>query len=146
MLERIYPAAISILLVVLTICTEFNLGDLVNYKEIMSSAISLGSIAVGFLAAAITLLPSLSNNELVKNLKRMGAYEKLLKYIITSIFGLFGISFLSLFALFIDSSFKYNQYFYYLWIFVLSFSLLSTFRVIRLFLKFLIVTQKNDMN
>jgi hypothetical protein len=70
----------------------------------MSSAISLGSIAVGFLAAAITLMHSMSNNDLVKNLKSMGTYKKLLKYIISAIFGLFTIYLLSIIALFISTA------------------------------------------
>ena len=57
----------------------------------MSSSISLGSIAVGFLAAAITLMPSLSNNELVKNLKRLGA-PNLFKFLTSSLFESDGIN------------------------------------------------------
>lgn len=112
----------------------------------MSSAISLGSIAVGFLAAAITLMPSMSNNELVKNLKRMGSYKKLLKYIITAIFGLFAVSLLSIIALFINVKpvSVYDTIFYHIWIFTFVFSILATYRVIRNFLRFLVFTQDDE--
>jgi hypothetical protein len=146
MLERYYPVIISLALTFFVCYIDFNLGKVANYKEIMSSAISLGSIAVGFLAAAITLMPSLSNNELVKNLKAMGAYKKLLEYIISAIFGLFTVSLLSIIALFLSSSTasKFNMIFYHFWIFVASFAILSTYRVIRNFLKFLVLTQSDD--
>ncbi|MCY8110075.1 hypothetical protein MOF19_16470 [Bacillus spizizenii] len=146
MLERTYPLILSIVLVVASIWFDFSLLDLKNYKDIMSSSISLGSIAVGFLAAAITLMPSLSNNELVKNLKRLGAYQKLLRYIIIAIIGLFGISFLSISGLFINSDactlvkFVFGNF----WIFVFVFAILSIVRVIHLFLKFLVLTQNDS--
>lgn len=146
MLEKLFPFVLSCVATMLLYICNFNLGNLVNYKEIMSSAISMGSIAVGFLAAAITLMPSMSNNELVKNLKRMGAYKKLLKYIITAIFALFGISLFSILGLFINTEHKsiVNIVFYNIWIFLFVFSLLATYRVIRVFLKFLVVTQNDD--
>ncbi|MBT2700253.1 hypothetical protein J7E79_23080 [Bacillus sp. ISL-40] len=146
MLEKIYPQLLSILVTVYLYFTEFKLGALQNYKDIMSASISLGSIAVGFLAAAITLMPSMDNNELVRNLRRMGAYKKLLKYIITAIFSLFSTCFLSLIALFTDSKTNsiFNVIFNNAWILVFIFSLLATFRVIQTFLKFLVLSQQDD--
>jgi len=145
MLERTYPLILSALAVITSVWFKFSLLDLKNYKDIMSSSISLGSIAVGFLAAAITLMPSLSNNELVKNLKRLGAYQKLLRYIIVAIIGLFAISILSISGLFINNEAHVllKDIFGNIWIFVFVFAILSIVRVIHLFLKFLVVTQ-ND--
>ncbi|WP_280150133.1 hypothetical protein P5485_012980 [Bacillus pumilus] len=145
MLEKAYPLIGGFLGVVLAFISKFKLLELESYKEIMSSSISLGSIAVGFLAAAITLLPSLSNNELVKNLKRLGAYQKLLLYIIKAIIGLFIISILSIVGLFITniSIGIVRDLFGYTWIFIFIVAILSIIRVIHLFLKFLVLTQNN---
>jgi hypothetical protein len=146
MLEKIYPQLLSILVTVYLYLVKFNLSKLPNYKDIMSASISLGSIAVGFLAAAITLMPSMENNELVRNLRRMGAYKKLLKYIITAIFSLFSTCLLSLIALFTDAKANniVNVIFNNIWTLVFVFSLLATFRVIQTFLKFLVLTQQDD--
>jgi hypothetical protein len=146
MLEKTYPFMLGILATAVLYFIKFNLSSLTNYNDIMSSAISLGSIAVGFLAAAITLMPSMENNELVRNLKRMGAYKKLLNYIITAIFSLFGVSLLSLIGLFINTKSKTTgiTIFNNIWIFVFVFSLFATFRVIQTFLKFLVLTQEDD--
>lgn len=145
MLEKTYPLIGGFLGVILAFISKFNLLEIESYKEIMSSSISLGSIAVGFLAAAITLLPSLSNNELVKNLKRLGAYQKLLLYIIKAIIGLFIISILSIVGLFITniSIGIVRDLFGYTWIFIFIVAILSIIRVIHLFLKFLVLTQNN---
>ncbi|MBS4748187.1 MULTISPECIES: hypothetical protein [Bacillus] len=145
MLEKAYPLIGGFLGVILAFISKFNLLEIESYKEIMSSSISLGSIAVGFLAAAITLLPSLSNNELVKNLKRLGAYQKLLLYIIKAIIGLFIISILSIVGLFITniSIGIVRDLFGYTWIFIFIVAILSIIRVIHLFLKFLVLTQNN---
>ncbi|MBX7001906.1 hypothetical protein EX219_09945 [Bacillus aerophilus] len=145
MLEKAYPLIGGFLGVLLAFISKFKLLEIESYKEIMSSSISLGSIAVGFLAAAITLLPSLSNNELVKNLKRLGAYQKLLLYIIKAIIGLFIISILSIVGLFITniSIGIVRDLFGYIWIFIFIVAILSIIRVIHLFLKFLVLTQNN---
>lgn len=145
MLEKAYPLIGGFLGVILAFISKFNLLEIESYKEIMSSSISLGSIAVGFLAAAITLLPSLSNNELVKNLKRLGAYQKLLLYIIKAIIGLFIISILSIVGLFITniSIGIVRDLFGFTWIFIFIVAILSIIRVIHLFLKFLVLTQNN---
>ena len=146
MFERIYPMVLSVVVTAMALFWDISLKDFLNYKEIMSSAISLGSIAVGFLAAAITLMPSLSNNELVKNLKSMGAYKKLLKYIISAIISLFCLSLISLLGLFINNNYEHFlvTYFQYLWVFILVLSIMTTIRVISLFLKFLIYTQDGE--
>lgn len=137
---------LSVVVTAMALFWDISLKDFLNYKEIMSSAISLGSIAVGFLAAAITLMPSLSNNELVKNLKSMGAYKKLLKYIISAIISLFCLSLISLLGLFINNNYEHFlvTYFQYLWVFILVLSIMTTIRVISLFLKFLIYTQDGE--
>ncbi|WP_058301705.1 hypothetical protein [Gorillibacterium timonense] len=143
-LEKTLPYLIGAIPPILVIYYGIYPSYFVNFKDIMNSTISMGSIAVGFLAAAITLLPSLNQNPFVIALKQIGAYEKLMSYLISAIIFLFLISLLSIFGLLIDTSFNKDVGHIFLigWSFVFSVAILTTIRVIFSFLKFLIASQK----
>lgn len=146
MVERYYPFVLALIAPILVCYFDILPKDIVNYKDILNSTISIGSIAVGFLAAAVTLLPSLGSNRLVQVLKQMGAYRKLLQYLITAIIGLFITALLSVVGLFIDPQ-KYetiNHFFLIVWSYMFFFAVLASIRVIQNFLKFLLLTQDDD--
>ncbi|WP_211750346.1 hypothetical protein [Paenibacillus sp. Marseille-Q4541] len=146
MLEKLYPLILSLLGPFVVIYFKLIPSDIANFKDILNSTISIGSIAVGFLAAAVTLLPSLGSNKLVKVLKQMGAYTKLIKYLISAIVALFLTSLLSVLGLFLvqDSMGIINRIFLGVWIYAFIFSILSSFRVIRNFTKFLVLSSNED--
>lgn len=146
MLERTYPLLLSLIGPIVIWYLKLLPSDIENYKDILNSTISIGSIAVGFLAAAVTLLPSLGSNKLVTALKQMGAYKRLLKYLITAIIALFLTSLLSVIGLFIISSSQevINQVFLAVWSYGFLFSILTSYRVIHNFMKFLLVASDDD--
>jgi hypothetical protein len=142
-IEKIYPYILGLIAPFAVWYLRLTPNSFENFKDIMASTISLGSIAVGFLAAAITLMPSMNENSLVKRLKELGAYRKLLKYLIEAIIALFIVSLLSIFGLFLNSKIItcIDISFMHLWTYVFAVSILGTFRVISNFLRFLILTQ-----
>lgn len=146
MIERYFPYVLALIVPTIFFYYKVSPKEISNFKDILNSTISMGSIAVGFLAAAITLLPSLSSNKFVSKLKQMGAYVKLLRYLISAIISLFLTSLLSVIGLFVnvDTVTWTDRIFLILWSFLFSLSIFTTFRVIRNFLVFLIISQNED--
>lgn len=146
MFEKFYPLVLAILGPAAVFYFKLMPSDIANFKDILNSTISIGSIAVGFLAAAVTLLPSLGSNKLVRVLKQMGAYTKLIKYLISAIVALFLTSLLSVIGLFLvlNSMDLINKIFLGAWSYAFLFSILSSYRVIRNFTKFLVLSSNED--
>ena len=141
-MRRIIPYLIGIVLPTYLFINKLFPSNISNYKDIVIANISLASIGVGFLAAAITLMPSLSDNLFVEKLKQLGAYKKLLHYLFEAIVFLFISSLISIAILFFNLTADTQPLFYFnlLWSFVFVTSLCLVIRVIHAFLKFLIIT------
>lgn len=142
---RIIPYLIALILPVSLFFGKIFPSDISNYKDIVIANISFASIGVGFLAAAITLMPSLSDNLFVDKLKEMGAYRKLLSFLFEAIVFLFCSSLLSIGVLFFDLT-KNTQFlfcFNLFWSYIFLASLLLVVRVILYFLKFLVITSEH---
>lgn len=139
---RLYPYFIGLVFPIIVFSLKIYPKDISNFKDILLANISMSSIAVGFLAAAITMLPSLSNNLFVQRLKELGAYKKLLFFLYQAIIFLFISSLFSIFGLFLNytEGNVLNFWFLIAWSFVFSTSLCLVFRVLANFLKFLIIS------
>lgn len=99
----------------------------------------MGSIGIGFLAAAVTLMPAQQTNPFLKELKRIGGYSKMLNSLVVGIGTLFITCLLSIFGLFFDLDEEYLplEIFYYVWLFVFVISIFSVGYVIWTFLFYL---------
>ncbi len=118
-------------------------------KDIFSAGATLSSIATGFLATAISIILTITNSDIVKLLKSMRVYVKLINYFMEAIRWSFLVVIFSLIGLFIDFStnqswhlFLFNSFnlkihwqllFFNIWIFFLITSLLCTYRVVNIF-------------
>ncbi|AJD91522.1 hypothetical protein JMA_22050 [Jeotgalibacillus malaysiensis] len=111
----------------------------INFKDILSSTVAMGSIGIGFLAAAVTLMPAQQTNPFLKELKRIGGYSKMLNSLVVGIGTLFITCLLSIFGLFFDLDEEYLplEIFYYVWLFVFVISIFSVGYVIWTFLFYL---------
>lgn len=118
---------------------KLEITDIPLFKDLLSATISMGSIAVGFLAAAITLMPSLESNKFLVKLKELGGYKKILNSLLVAIAMLFFLCLTSLVGLFFDIETATNitNTFFYIWVFIFSVSIFSVSVVIWIFLFYL---------
>ncbi len=126
-----------------------------HYNDFMPATITLGAIGVGFLAASITLLPSFGNSGFITALKRIGAYRKLLKDLVSAILVLFIMSIFSVVGVFIGNG-QYgsnlnmshiaplNRDLIYIWSYLFALVVIICGLVIRFFLRVLFMTADEE--
>lgn len=113
--------------------------DLKNFKDLLNATISIGSIGVGFLAAAVTLLPSQQSNTFLIALRRIGGYKKLLDSLLVGIAILFITCLVSVTGLFLDlkNTSSLSTIYFYVWLYLFSMSMTNIIYVIGVFLYYL---------
>jgi hypothetical protein len=135
----LFTATISALIVFGFYKYKIGLTDIVNFKDLLNATISIGSIGVGFLAAAITLLPSQQNNSFLLTRTAIGGYNKLLNSLLIGIAVLFTTCLLSVIGLFINLEVisKIGKVFFYIWLFSFVMTMSSVIYVIGVFMYYL---------
>lgn len=135
----LFTAIISAIIVFCFYIKKVDQTDIVNFKDLLNATISIGSIGVGFLAAAVTLLPSQQDNRFLIALKGIGGYSKLLDSLLVGIAILFITCLLSVLGLFIDlsNSSTYVLFFFYVWLFIFTMAMINVIYVIGVFLYYL---------
>ena len=106
-----------------------------SLKDVFSAATTLSSIAIGFLATAESILFSISQTSIIKQLKITGTYKRLINYFMDAINWSFLLAIFSLIGTFID--FKtwqlWNSTLFDLWLLAFAAAGLSSYRVIHVF-------------
>ena len=137
--ERWYPLISGLLVAVSYFIFFRNYPLPTSLKDLLSAVTNLSGIAIGFLAAALSILFSLPRKYVIQQLKVTGMYSKLLNYFIAAIQWSFGLAVLSAIGLLID--FSKSQYWHStvlgIWLFFLVTALLSYYRVIEVFVAIL---------
>lgn len=102
--EKSYPTVIGLIVgVTFFFLLHFNvLPSLLKnvivpgaFKGLFSSFMTISSIAIGFLAGALSLLVALSNKPLMESLKKLGFYDRVIKYMTFPLSLSFILAFLS---------------------------------------------------
>lgn len=137
--ERWYPLISGLLVAViyLIFCRNYQLPT--SLKDLLSAVTNLSGIAIGFLAAAMSILFSLPRKYVIQQLKSTGKYKSLVNYFIAAIQWSFALAVLSAAGLLVDFS-KYQHWHttvFAVWLFLLVTSLFSYYRVIDVFVTIL---------
>lgn len=149
-LEKVFYILISLAVSLVFYFEKIGLKHLNNINDILSGTLAFNSIGIGFLVAAIIMIPSLSDNYFFKKLEELGTDMKLLKIMAIEIRILLFSSILALVLLFLINDLlvsKYNNLInnliLYIWVFITVLSLLYINKVVALFLKVLKHIQAN---
>jgi predicted neutral ceramidase superfamily lipid hydrolase len=138
-LERWYPLISGLIVAVSYFIFFRNYPLPASLKDLLSAVTNLSGIAIGFLAAAQSILFSLPRKYVIQQLKATGMYNRLINYFIAAIQWSFGLAVLSAIGLLID--FSKAQYWHStalsIWLFFLITALLSYYRVIQVFVAIL---------
>ncbi|MDZ7952443.1 hypothetical protein [Nostoc sp. DedQUE09] len=134
-IERWYPITFGLALTVLY-CSLLRSKPLpTSLKDVFSAATTLSGIAIGFLATAMSILFTIGNTNVVKQMKNSNKYTILINYFMDAINWSFLLASLSFFGLFVEiKTFGSLQWLVFgIWLFTLLTSGLSSYRVIRVF-------------
>lgn len=138
--EKWFPVAVGLFVAAIYLAVEplRNRPLPASFTALLSAAISVGGIAIGFLATAKSILISIDDKEIVRNLKKVDRYKSILKYIKSAIFWCFLASIASAIGLLIDlspgSAWKLvDSLMFACWIFLAVTSALASYRVVSVF-------------
>ncbi|MCC6493498.1 MAG: hypothetical protein IT424_10800 [Pirellulales bacterium] len=107
-------------------------------SALMAAIVSIGGIAIGFLATAKSILVSIDDREIIQKLKSSGYYKRIIAYLRTAIRWSFLLTGYSAAALLVEFgpatswSFSYSVGFS-VWLLLATASALSYYRVINIF-------------
>lgn len=135
-LEKRAQYFVSLIAVALVFFLKIQAADFENYKDILASCINISAITAGFLATAMSLLVSLTNDDVIGRLKKFGLYTLLVGYLKSAIGWTFIISLISAAGLFFNKG-SNTDVFFYIWIFVCFTGIFSVVRVVRILSKIL---------
>lgn len=137
MIEKVFFTITSLAVVAALFFLGVVPEDITNFDNVLLGTITLNSIGIGFLVASVSMIPTLSENTFFKRLKELKTDQKLLGLLGTSIRFLLFISILSVILLFTNTLIvqEYLKWVFYLWIFLVTFSLLLINSVVKIFLK-----------
>lgn len=137
--EGYFPVLLGVIAVAFYYVIPFGQSICHGFGKLLESSITISSIAVGFLAAAKSILISLDDKLVVQNLKKVGHYERLISFFIKAIYACF---FLTLFSSGL-LLFEFKQLNWWkevaigTWLFMAILSAASCLRIINLFSKIL---------
>lgn len=138
--EKRYPCVIGLVAAALylSIPAARNYHMPATLAALMSSVVSIGGIAIGFLATSKSILISIDEREIVKKLKQSGYYKRIILYIRAAIGWSFLLASISALALLItiEKSTPWTLWHslgFAIWLFLAIGATLSYFRVINIF-------------
>ena len=138
-LERYYPWIIAILVAAVNWCFARNYPLLDFTKDLLIATLNLSSITIGFLSTSLSILASIEQTYIVKQLKQAGVYNKLINYFRSAIAWSFVVVILDIFGLTINFKMSewWKEMFFVFWAFSVALALASTYRILSVFTKLL---------
>lgn len=144
-IERWYPLIVGILIAIIHHLVlrkySFPLGSPGEVKDLFSAVVNLSAITIGFLSTAQSILLSMGNNRIIKQLKLQGGkkYIRLINFLMDAVSWSFFLAIISTIGLIANPKFQelWNSLYFSFWLFVLVTTALSYYRIIYLFSKIL---------
>ena len=137
LLEKWYPYIVASGCAFVYIVWSRWMPDAQKVPAILSAVISVSAISVGFLGAIKAVILSLSSSRAIQNIKKAGYYEILVSYLSEAVTWSFIVAWISVLFLFIDlkPGNTVHECACTAWVFLVIASLLSCFRITRIFVK-----------
>lgn len=137
-IDKIYPHLVAIIAALGYFSFLYQFKEYVvhpNMKDLLTASATISSIAVGFLATAKATLLSISKSRVVKWMKDGGVYNAMIDYFMTAVHYCMITAVYSALLLLFDftKSAITNLLLVTLWVFLSVGSLLSGYRIIRLY-------------
>jgi type III secretory pathway component EscU len=135
--EKHYPLAISLILLGMSRVFISYFPDIKLRTDILAASISISGIVIGFLITTQSILFAIDNSSIIKALKQLKVYNKLVSYLMSAIHWSFLVAIINLIGLFIqfkaeEASTSIQLNYSLVWIFTISGMALSCYRIVRL--------------
>ncbi len=138
-IERWFPLCIAVLIVGANVLFLKYSPSKESLKDLFNATFNLGGIILGFLTASKAILFSIDEKYTIKQLRSAGVYRKLINYFMDTIRWSFVLIVFDIVCLSIswDPPADWHKYVINVWIFIISTTLLSCYRVVSVFSKIL---------
>ncbi|MEK4367598.1 hypothetical protein [Paenibacillus sp. FSL R5-0473] len=132
-LEISYPYIFSIIIGGVSFFLKLEINKISKFDMILSSSVTLSSIIIAFVATMISILISISNSSVMKRINKNNGEHDLITYINTTVIsGLLLVTYSLILNVFIESTGYTSRILLSLFVTLLVFFLLSTYRIIRI--------------
>jgi ABC-type spermidine/putrescine transport system permease subunit I len=129
--ELLYPYIFALLAGIPVAIFQYNIFDVKNFSSILNAAVTVSSIIIAFLATMISILITLSNAEVMKQINNKDAEGLLTSYIKTAIVsGLLLAMYSILLYLFLDLTGLISNLLLTFFTMLITFFILSSYRII----------------
>jgi len=110
-----------------------------SIDNLFSSVITISAITIGFLATIKTLIFSINNQYMIKQLKSAGVFNDLINYIMATVYCCFILAILSGVGLFMNlkDTMPWYQWAFGGWIFLVIYAVLLSHRILKILGKIL---------
>lgn len=133
--ERAYPLVAGILsgVIFLVACRDIVLPK--STKDLLTAALTIGSITIGFVATAKSILFSIEQKQIIRILKDAGKFKVLVQYLMAAVHWSFAWAALSGLGLLIDfeTPALWHTWIFSIWIWFTMTACLTYYRVIKMF-------------
>lgn len=133
--ERFYPLVTGLTIGLLFLVLYWNSVLPKSVKDLLTAALTIGSISIGFLATAKSILFSMEQKKVIRILKDVGKFRVLVKYLMSAVHWSFFWAVLSGIGLLIDfdSPAAWHPRIFSLWVAITVTACLSYYRVVSMF-------------
>ncbi len=136
--ELAYPIVFATLIIIPVLLYKWDLSNVKNISSILSSGVTIGAIVIAFLATMISILISISNVEVMKRINKNDAEGDLILYIEVTIISGFILAIYSLVLnAFIGISGSVSHALFTIFVWILTFFIFSSYRIIHIFSRIL---------
>ncbi|SFK12451.1 hypothetical protein SAMN04487936_107212 [Halobacillus dabanensis] len=137
-IEKMYPYIIALLSAVIVYWFKWGIIDINNFKEILNATITFSSIIIAFLSTMVSIFISLAGSHVMQRIKDEDGEGLLTSYIAqTVIGGLLLVVYSMVLLMCLDYNGKYTYLMLSAFIFLITFLLSSSYRILNLTSKIL---------
>lgn len=130
-LEALYPSTVAILVGIVVYILKVDITDVNNFSSIISSAVTISSIVIAFIATMISILISISNSAVMKRINNNSAEGMLISYIKTTVVsGLLLAMYSLVLNMYLDMEGIFSRLMLIIFVVMLVYFVLCTYRII----------------
>lgn len=137
-LERAYPYILAIISGIIFYLLNIRIDQISNFDNILSSTVTFSSIIIAFLSTMVSIFISLIDSKIMKRINAEDGDGLLTSYIAESVIGGLSLVVYSMVLfMFLNYSGKLSNYLFCVYVILLVFLILSSYRILKLTLNIL---------
>ncbi|NLO89927.1 MAG: hypothetical protein GX088_06355 [Clostridia bacterium] len=136
--ERFFPFVCAIFAGFAVFIYGLKLKDIKNVNELLAATVNVSAILIGFLSVMISILISITGSRVMKRIRENNATELLNSYFFWALISGFIVAISSMvLTVFYNIDLASAKFLTALWVFITTFFLISSFRIVLILLRIL---------